>query len=94
MTVLELSTTSALVISEGVLKPDQRVRVALRVDGQVLRIAARVAAAKFEAATRSGAGFYWSRLVGGARPLGGVSLAFAGAGSFRSFFGLSVGARE
>ncbi len=48
MTVIELSTVRALVVSEGVLKPDQRVRVAVRFEGQALRIAARVVAAKFE----------------------------------------------
>jgi hypothetical protein len=32
----------------------------------------------YNAATRSGSGFYWSRLVGGTRPPGGVSTAFGG----------------
>jgi hypothetical protein len=48
VTVLELSTVRALIISDSVLKPDQRVRVVLRADGETLRIAARVAAAQFE----------------------------------------------
>lgn len=45
---IEVSGTRALVHSELVLKPEQRVRVVLRANGVVLRAQARVTTAKFE----------------------------------------------
>lgn len=43
-----MSSERAVVHSSMQLKPDQRVRVALRIDGNVLRTHAKVASAKFE----------------------------------------------